>query len=77
VSEAEDETARETRLIELARQKGLRLRKSQRGKYMLIKVERVFGHSERGAPSATLDQIEEHLTREPDYQMYILGPPGR
>jgi hypothetical protein len=49
VSEAEDETARETRLIELARQKGLRLRKSQRGKYMLIKVERVFGHSARGA----------------------------
>jgi hypothetical protein len=37
----------------------------------------VFGHSERGAPSATLDQIEEHLTREPDYQMYFLGPPGR
>jgi hypothetical protein len=77
VSEAEDEKAREARLNELARQKGLRLRKSRRGKYMLVKVERVFGHSERGAPSATLDQIEEHLTREPNYQMYILDPPGR
>jgi hypothetical protein len=62
MSEAEDETARELRLSELARQKGLRLRKGRRG-YMLVMVERVFGHSKRGSPSATLDQIEEHLTR--------------
>jgi hypothetical protein len=61
----------------MARQKDLRLRKSRRGKYMLVKVERVFGHNERGTPSATLDEIEEHLTREPNYQMYILDPPGR
>jgi hypothetical protein len=66
MSKAEDEKAREARLGELARQKDLRLRKSRRGKYMLVKVERVFGHNERGAPSATLDEIEEHLTREPE-----------
>jgi hypothetical protein len=52
-------------------------RRSRLAKIRRASTSRAAAESERGAPSATLDQIEEHLTREPNYQMYILDPPGR